>query len=210
MGILAALILTFTFYKTAAGIIPLFDMDSERTITAYFSALDLGFAALLLGLITHIKKNINDSYWRHWSGLTVGFVFLSVDESVSIHERIIEVIRDHWVGSSLPPHYLTAIIGYTAAGLLLLTYNQFTRHLSSQDRLRFVVAGAIFITGAFGFEAIGGYVDSHPGQWSRGLYYTEVVIEESMEMIGILLFVRALLLYLKGLVAVSPMLRAVE
>lgn len=60
---------------------------------------------------------------------------------------------------------------------------------------RFGLAGTIYILGAVGFEMIGGVVihyfkaNSQPFFWA----YT---IEESLEMLGIILFIYALLNYL--------------
>ncbi|MBT9394254.1 hypothetical protein KLP40_13870 [Hymenobacter sp. NST-14] len=200
MGILTRLIPVFTPYQTAFGLIALFDMDSERTIPAYLSALNLGFAALLLTLITHIKKSLHDAYWLHWLLLSLGFGYLSIDEAVSLHELLTQIIKDHNPTlSGVPFHYIIAIMGFTVVALLLLFYGNFLKHLQPQDRLRFTVAGALFVTGAFGIEAIGGYIVTHLDQLSTDLIYVEVVIEESMEMFGILLFIRALLIYIKDL-----------
>ena len=207
MGIVVVLLYTLTPYRTAGGIVPLFDMDAESSITAYFSALDLAFAAVLLGFITHIKKQLGDTYWRHWLGLAVVFAFLSTDEAVSIHELVIALLKDHLrVGSGLPPHYMTGIIGITVLLLLSIPYGRFLWHLTSKQRARFLTAGVVFMGGAFGAEAVGGYIMTHP-QWQfPGAYFIEIVIEESLEMIGILFFVRALLLYLEDLVPVSDKL----
>ena len=61
------------------------------------------------------------------------------------------------------------------------------------------MAGGVFVLGAVVVEMVGGYLDSiedHPA-----LYFLEVCIEESLEMIGVLLAMRAMLLHIRRLTA---------
>lgn len=206
MGIAVALIRTYTPYKTAMGVIQLFHMDRERTLTSHFSSLDLGFSSLLLGFIARIKKQLFDKYWMHWAALAVGFMFLSLDENIGIHELITRLLQDNQVGSMLPPHYFTTMIGISVVVPVFLAYRSFLKSLPRKVGLQFIISGVVFAVGAFGFELIGGYIDSHPQVWPRGFYRSIVILEESMELIGIVLFVKALLLYIKSLAHVSPLL----
>jgi hypothetical protein len=70
--------------------------------------------------------------------------------------------------------------------------------LPSKVRNLFIVAGCVYVSGALGCELIEGfYKKNYPGDNSiMGLY---VVIEEIFEMIGITIFVYALLDYVASL-----------
>ena len=46
------------------------------------------------------------------------------------------------------------------------------------------------------------YVVTHPEQWPMGYSRIEIIVEESLEMIGILLFIRALFLYIESLLPI--------
>ena len=59
-----------------------------------------------------------------------------------------------------------------------------------------LLAGAIHVTGAMGMEILGGLLDRDPQNFVRALVVT---LEETLEMIGIMVLIRALLLYLEHL-----------
>ncbi|WP_205619317.1 hypothetical protein [Hymenobacter aerophilus] len=206
MGTIVVLFQVFTSYRTMMGFIPLFDMDEERTITAYFSSINLLFSAALLGLIFSIKQDLNDVYRWQWAGLCLGFIYLSMDEIISLHELATGLIKDHLHVALAAPHYMTAILGLTALFFLLIFYGRFLLNLSAPHKARFILAGTIFVTGAFIIESLGGYIVLHHNQWINGLaYHIAVIVEESLELIGVLLFVRALLMYIRDLGHVSTM-----
>jgi hypothetical protein len=79
------------------------------------------------------------------------------------------------------------------AGLVLFLYN-FLLRLPSKTRNLFILSGLIFVSGAIGLELLEGYYDSLLGT----NYYTVVLytIEEAMEMVGVIIFIYALLNYL--------------
>ena len=54
-----------------------------------------------------------------------------------------------------------------------------------------ILAGAIFVAGALGMESLGGYLQDN--QFSRRVLSLEVFLEETCEIIGVLLFVLALM-----------------
>jgi hypothetical protein len=58
----------------------------------------------------------------------------------------------------------------------------------------FVLSGAIFVTGAIGFEMLGGKVIQEQGfTVEYAIYYT---IEESLEMVGVVIFIFTLIGYI--------------
>ena len=52
----------------------------------------------------------------------------------------------------------------------------------------FVAAGTVFVSGAIGMEMVGGAVYDRDG-WASPRYQAIIHLEESMEMIGVILFV---------------------
>ncbi len=65
------------------------------------------------------------------------------------------------------------------------------------DTLRnFFIAGAIFITGAVGIELIEAKMTEDVGHKAHIAYKIAITIEETLEMTGIILFIKALLLHL--------------
>lgn len=85
------------------------------------------------------------------------------------------------------------VVPYGLATLALgAAYVEFLRRLPRKTAVRFVVAGAIFVSGAVGCEMIGGWIEETRGR-DDWMFRTEVVCEETLEMAGIALFIRAML-----------------
>ena len=74
-------------------------------------------------------------------------------------------------------------------------YAKFLLDLPSRTRVLFISSGILFVTGAIGFELIGGwYADKHgTGNITYALITT---CEELLEMLGIALFIYTLLKYI--------------
>lgn len=70
------------------------------------------------------------------------------------------------------------------------------RRLPARTRSLFLVSGAIYVAGALGCEMIGGLVEQRFGR--RGPEFAlEVLVEESLEMGGSILFIYAVAAYLR-------------
>ena len=78
---------------------------------------------------------------------------------------------------------------------LAVFYSRFLFKLPKATRISFIIAGLIYITGLLGIEMLGGYYyELHAGE---SLTYSLITtLEESLEMLGLILFIRALLDYL--------------
>ncbi|WP_238178428.1 hypothetical protein [Calothrix sp. 336/3] len=70
-------------------------------------------------------------------------------------------------------------------------FSKFIINLPRKTRSNFLVAGLIYLSGAIGCELIGGYIlDSR----MRGIFYLIIItLEESLEMLGIAVFIYGLL-----------------
>ncbi|MGH7926613.1 MAG: hypothetical protein ACREQV_02305, partial [Candidatus Binatia bacterium] len=68
--------------------VPEFHIRGENNIPAYFSSLLLAGASLLLWIISRIRQAAGGKYSYHWLILSIVFLFLSLDETASIHERL--------------------------------------------------------------------------------------------------------------------------
>jgi hypothetical protein len=133
---------------------------------------------------------------------------LSADEEAGIHE----VIGPFFAGAGkwLTLHvsqyfrYLTAYPVYTwvlpatlAAAIIGISYTRFLLALPRRTAVLFVVSAAIFLGGAVGVEVIGA---RHVLLYGRqdAVYGALVILEESMEMFGIALFLCVLLRYARA------------
>ena len=80
-----------------------------------------------------------------------------------------------------------------AFGLLFL---RFLRQLPPRIGKLFVLAGTLYVTGALGMEIVGGFIVRDPHNLTRVFVN---LVEEVLEMAGVVVLIRALLLYLEDL-----------
>ena len=80
-----------------------------------------------------------------------------------------------------------------------LAYLPFVWKLPARTKWLFILAGMIYLNGALGLEMVGGYLMKIYGKDSSQ-YVIETIAEESLEMLGILIFINALMGYLNGFV----------
>lgn len=178
-----------------------FYFDREANFPAFFSALILLFSSILLAVIASLKRQDHDKFWRQWQGLSFVFLFLALDESVSLHELLIEPLHNmfHLEGYL---RFSWVLVGGLFAVVFAVAYLRFLFSLSPRMRLRFILAGAIFVLGAVVFEMLGGnyFTDGNPDPTTDNqtpTYLILMTLEETLEMSGILLFISTLFAYIK-------------
>ena len=188
------LILKFYFdHDYIYGLVPLFDFDTEKNIPTFYSAVALLFASSLLFFITIVRKN-NGLAYLGWLGLAVVFLFLSIDEITSLHERLIRPIRETLGTSGLL--FSAWVIPYGLAVLFFAAvYFKFLMRLPRRVMFLFVVSGGIYVSGALGLELLEGYHYDQHGEidLTFSIFYT---IEEFLEMLGVALFIYGILTYM--------------
>jgi uncharacterized membrane protein YhaH (DUF805 family) len=171
-----------------------FDVAEEGNLTSWASSLLLLSAALLLAVAARTAKTAGDRDARWWWLLCGVFVYLSLDESASLHELLIEPVGSATDASGLF-HQAWIIVAVPVVVVLGLVLLGFLRRLPSTTRRRFLVAGAVFLAGAVGFEALGGAA-LDAGLTAHGVNRVLVSMEETLENLGAALFIGALLRHL--------------
>lgn len=174
------------------GLIPLFDFNTEKNIPTLYSSMALIVASILLLSISLTHKKLKSSYIA-WFGLSLIFLFLSIDEIASIHERFGQPTKDAFKTSGFL--FYAWVIPYgTALVSFIIAYSKFLFKLPKKTMILFLVSGSTFISGAIGFEMLGGRQDDLYGT-NNILYCLYYTCEESLEMIGIAIFIYTLLSY---------------
>jgi hypothetical protein len=171
-----------------------FDLNKEENVPALFSALQLLFASLLLWVVFAYSRHSNDRDRYYWAGLAVVFVLLAGDEFSGWHEQMITPLQQafHTTGALT----FAWVVPYSLFILLFVAgYFRFWRRLPPRTRWRFGVAGALYVTGGIVLEMVGSKIFTVYG-WESVPFKVEVMVEEGLEMIGVALFVHAILCYL--------------
>lgn len=199
--ILASLVGQFTNYFQVAYPLDyqftrLFDVDGEQNIPSLYSASALLLCSILLATITYAKKVAGDSYVRYWQTLSIIFFFLSLDEALSLHEVLTEPLQSA-LNTSGFLYFAWVIPGFIFVLICLLAFWRFLAALPAKTRRLFLIAGSIFVGGAIGTELVGGYQTNLYGR-ENITYVLLATIEELFEMLGIVVFIYALLSYLSS------------
>lgn len=174
------------------GLIGLFDFNRENNVPALFSACLLLLAACLLALIGAAHKRSQAPHLS-WCALATIFLFLAIDEISSIHERFDEPTQQ-WLNTTGFLYFAWVIPYGIAVMLFVAVFWKFLFTLPRQTMYLFLISGGIYVTGALGFELLGGNHFYHWGgnNLTYALYYTS---EEILEMIGMVLFIYTLISY---------------
>lgn len=178
------------------GLVPLSYVDAEQNIPTLFSVLLLFCAALLLTVITALKKKEKDPDVSRWAILAFGFMFMAVDEAWSIHEKLITPVRGLLGDGPLGIFYFAWVVpGIAVVFVLTLSFLRFLLRLPAKTRFSFLVAATLFLGGTLGLELVGGrYAELHG---LENLTYSMIAtVEESLEMAGVIVFIYALLKYI--------------
>ncbi len=95
--------------------------------------------------------------------------------------------------------YFLWVVPYGVATVVIgLAYLKFVWALPKRTRLHFIMAGVIFLTGALGVEMLGAREADLYG-YDTVIYCFLYSVEEMLEMLGVVLFIYALLSYLAQL-----------
>lgn len=171
----------------------LFNLRNERSIPTLYSSIALFLASILLMLIAQAHKKSQNPYMQ-WAILAIIFLFLSIDEASSIHEELVAPMRRIFGATGF--FYYAWIIPYAIFLLgFVIAYSKFLLKLPKQIMVLFIVSGAIFVLGAIGFEMLGGRHDELYGG-SDAIYAMLYTCEEFLEMLGVVIFIYALLTYI--------------
>ena len=179
------------------GFVPTFYVDDESTVPTWYSSAALGLAATLLAAVGMVKWHAGHPFRFHWLGLAAIFLLLSADEIAMLHELPIDPLRNafHTGGMLYYPWVVPALALVLVVGLMYLS---FVAHLPPPVRNLVILAGFTFLLGATGVEMLSGAVAHRWGE--QNLTYSMIItLEEFLEMIGVVLFIKALLLYIEGL-----------
>lgn len=194
---LARDILHFTpWHVHTEKLFSLFDLDDEYNIPTFFSVMLPLDTAMLLAAIALLTGTRPVSDLCKWLILSLGFFCMAYDEAFLVNERLIHPIRSLLGNASLGIFYYAWVIpGAALVFLLRLFYLKFLLRLPAKTRFRFVLAATLYLGGCLGFEFIGGWYAEANGVQSL-TYNLITTVEKSLEMTGLIVFIRALLIYL--------------
>jgi len=183
-----------SFVELSKIYIRLFELNREANIPTWFSSLLLILNAFILAIIAIRTKAQQGPYYTQWFVLAAIFLYLSIDESALLHEMVEKPVRRalDLSGYLYFAWIIPAVCCLIALGLYI---RRFLFDLPKSTRWLFLIAGAVFVGGAVGMEAIGSNIFyTHRGHKTMA-YNLWATLEESFEMFGWIIFFYALLNY---------------
>ncbi|MEO1304168.1 MAG: hypothetical protein AAFV37_04270 [Pseudomonadota bacterium] len=182
-------------YDIALGLVPLFHFDFENNLPTLYSGILLVSCAALLFVSWRIERSDKPGLHLAWLVLSFGFLFMFFDEMFGIHEMAGSLIGRR---SDVPDVlHFTWLIPYLAAlGIIAVALSFWFFRLDRWTQIWFAISGSIYLFGAVGMEMISGVhyssLDPNREEWRTLTGDLMATFEESMEMIGLSLFIYTL------------------
>lgn len=176
----------------------LVDLDRENNLPTWYSSTALFMSAVLAGLIGWAKQHEGESYAKHWLALAGIFLLLSADEAASIHEKTSVIAEKLLERAGLMSDYFYygwVVFGIGAVMIVGSVYLKFLIDLPKETRLWFLFAGFLFAGGAIGPELLEGKIFAVENKVNV-TFALLVVVEEGMEMFGVMVFIYAALSFM--------------
>ncbi|MBK9420650.1 MAG: hypothetical protein IPN44_06315 [Flavobacteriales bacterium] len=194
------------------------DLDTEANMPTLYNVLLFFFGAVLF-LMHGLRTNAKIA--RGWKTMAAVFFFLGVDEGSQIHEKFMQFTKRLLEGSGGDGlggwFYYAWVIPYGLAAIgLVLLLSRWLFGLSPALRKRLIMSGIIYVFGAVFLEMAGGKLIAtltpvDPGNYPwmpcrvfgdtadcwifmEPKYIAMYTLEETFEMTGLILCIRALLL----------------
>lgn len=174
-------------------VLDLFSVNLEESIPTWYSTIILFIASGLLWVIAFSKRHTQDRYTLYWFGLATIFLYLSMDEGAVIHEILADPLQKTFNTQGFLA-FGWQIVAIPLVIIFVLLYIRFLLGLPARFRLLFIIAGSVYISGALIVEGIS--ADRWATHGTDMTYLAIATIEESCEMLGVVLFIYALLAYM--------------
>ena len=174
----------------------LFFLDGEGNLPAIFSTWLFLLNGFIFLVVWKAAGLAGDSR-KIWLFLSSVFVFLAVDESISIHERLIDPLRQALDATGI--FYYTWIIPY-GIGVVLLSIFAIPVFWRMPKRIRFWfgLSAVIYLFATIGLEMISGKYLVMMNEQKDIVWILMITLEESLEMVGLIILVYAQLLLLRN------------
>lgn len=175
-------------------LVSLFNLDAEWNIPTVFQAFTLLLCSGVILIIGVSMREMGDRFSKHWIALAIIFCGMSLDEVIQFHEQTIRPLRS-LLGAKGIFYHAWVIPASAFVIIFVLWYLKFLMHLPVNTRWLFVISGTLYCMGVIGLEAIGGSFIASSGQENFG-YAMIANVEEVLEMVGMVVFLYALMGYM--------------
>lgn len=170
-----------------------FDLDDEASVATWISQALFLLLSILAAVCAYVQ--INKPARRFWGLIAITGLVLSIDEIAALHEYILQTIHVIFFQDASPSGFANAwllVLPFIFALGSWIIWTAF-RYVPKFTVLLFAVSGITFLLGAVGVDLVASIVERE-GFLNQGLY---VATEETLELIGVVLFIYASAHYLE-------------
>jgi hypothetical protein len=169
-------------------------VDIKQSLPTLYSTVMILVGALLCAGIAHGRRRQGTSDVRHWAALSLILGLLAIHEFASLYEQLIEQFRRLLDIEGGPFLFAWVVPAIAAVTVFVVVFLPFLGRLPRSTRRGLWTAGFLFVSGAFGMEMFAArYVSP---QVTNIAYVLSATVEETLEMLGIAVFLFTLLAYI--------------
>jgi hypothetical protein len=168
------------------------DLNAEGNLPTWYSVVLMAAAAAAVFAVAGRRRSLDEADWTTWYGLGAVVALMSLDEMTSLHEAAGHLI-DERVDVPVFGKYAWIIPGTVAAiaaGWVLL---RAVRPLPTMTRRRLTGAATVFIGAALGIEVLEALLLNDGHNYLGDGMHVLTGTQECLEMLGVILFLRAML-----------------
>ncbi len=195
LGVAALVYRLYLNRSRFAAVVEVFEIGQEGTIQNWYAVCLLLLCAAFLALAARLERRTHGPYPWHWAGMAVVFLVFSLEEELDLHIRATPFLRSALHAGGIF-YWAWVIPGALFVLIFALVYAPLLRALPAPIRSLLIAGGAIFVAGALGLEFAEGYFFTVTQDPRIDAWLT--LVEEVMEMIGVLLLLYAVLLHLSS------------
>jgi hypothetical protein len=173
------------------GLARFVNLGEEFNLPSWYSALQLAGAALILTFVGRRKLAERAPHAIAWLLLAAGFWYLSLDESIRLHERVGPLLAGVVPREGI---FFFRPLAFTIPIALLvpILFWRLLTSLSKETRNGMILGGALYVISAVGLEVAESYITftKHMTPLIEGVFD---LFEECGEMAGISVFIVTML-----------------
>ena len=179
------------------GLSKRFQLFTEASIPAFFSAVMLVAAAVIAAILSRVEGGRRARDGRAWAFITVLLLYMAVDEATALHE-IVNHLGDRQPEDGLL--YYVWVIPFGALALAcVVVLLPFWLRLPASTRWWLASAAVLFLACAIGMELVEAGLVAEAGEEAAFVQWnvvTAVSVEEGGEMLAVAMTIQALLRHL--------------
>ena len=182
--------------RTDTGVVNLFFrlfwLDHEKNAPTFVNFVLLVAISIFAAWIARRAVVEARAFALHWVGISALFLLLAFDEAASVHELLIKPMHALFdLGGAFLFAWTIPALGVVA--VLGLLYARFILAQAPRVRWLMIASAAIYLGGALGVEMAGSAIYADNADLFGPAFAVAVTIEETLEMMGLVLFGATLL-----------------